>query len=55
MNDEKYRDVAILEDGDLKQFSIQSPNPWNNDKMNNPFKRINAGNNFEDLGISFKH
>ena len=30
------------------------PNLWNNDKMNNPFKKVKEGNEFEELGIAFK-
>ena len=52
--DQKFKDVAILEDGDLKNYSERSPSLWNNDKLNNPFKKIEPGNEFCALGITFK-
>ena len=52
--DAKFKDIAILEDGDLKMYSERSPSLWNNDRMNNPFKKVKAGKEFNFLGITFK-
>ena len=55
LKDDKFKDIAILEDAELKNYSERSPNLWNNDKMNNPFKKVSAGNEFNQSGITFKH
>ena len=55
LRDKKFHDIAILEDGELKQFSERSPDLWNNNKMNNPFKKVADGNEFNSTGITFKH
>ena len=54
LKDAKFHDIAILEDGDLCKFSERSPDLWNNSRMNNPFKKIKEGNEFEETGIAFK-
>ena len=55
LEDDKFKDIAILEDADLKNYSERSPNPWNDNDMNNPFQMVSPGNLFEDIGITFKH
>ena len=55
LKDKKFQDIAILEDAELKQFCERSPDLWNNNAMNNPFKRVKEGNEFEYKEITFKH
>ena len=55
LKDRKFKDIAILEDAELKYFSERSPDLWNNNLMNNPFKKVREGNEFEQIGITFKH
>ena len=55
LSDEKYRDIAILEDKNVGEYSERSPTPWINTAMNNPFKEIAEGDEFIALDITFKH
>ena len=54
LKNEKFKDIAILEDADLKQYSERSPNMWNNGAMNNPCKKVIAGHEFRQIEITFK-
>ena len=55
LTDDKFKNIAILEDKDVRDYSERSPTPWINTSMNNPFKNIAAGDEFITQGITFKH
>ena len=55
LSEEKFKDIAILEDKHVRDYSERSPTPWINTTMNNPFKDISAGDEFVIEGITFKH